>query len=274
MTHLKSRHQITVLLFSLLCFLCVPYTHAAPKKKLLTEWNGVTVDSIKTVDHSVWERLLKKYLKANSGMTLFRYGAVSTADKVALKNYIRALGKVNPASLNRNEQFAFWANLYNSKTVDLVLDHYPVSSIKRIGNVIKGPWDQKNITVNGKRLSLNNIEHGILRPIFNDQRIHYVLNCASIGCPSLPKRALTSKNYRAIMALSARQFVNHRRAVSFEKGDLTLSSIYDWYASDFGRNERAVLKAISKHAKPQLKKQLNEYKGKIKYNYNWSLNKI
>ena len=246
---------------------------AAPAKVLLTEWSAFDANSKVSVDHRAWQAFLSKYVKTRSGINLVKYAAVTNADKAALGKYIAYLQNIDPASLNRAEQFAYWANLYNSKTVDLVLDNYPVSSIKKIGSVISGPWNKRYLKVKGRALSLNNIEHGILRPIFNDQRIHYVLNCASIGCPNLSKQALTAKNYRSVLTRSARDFINHQRAVNFSGDTLVLSSIYDWYARDFGTNQTQLLKSIAKYAQPTLKKKLLAHKGKITFQYDWALNK-
>jgi hypothetical protein len=173
------------------------------------------------------------------------------------------------------EQFAYWINLYNAGTVQLILDSYPVKSIRDIkpgGLFSSGPWDAKLFTVEGEALSLNDIEHRILRPIWKDPRIHYVVNCASFSCPNLQGAAFTAENLEALLDQSARSYVNSSRGVALSGNRLTLSSIYDWYGYDFGRNEAEVLAHLRRYAGPELASQLAAFKGRINYRYDWSLN--
>lgn len=108
---------------------------------------------------------------------------MSLASKQQLKRYIQQMASLDPRDYKKQEQFAYWVNLYNALTVQLVLDNYPTSSIKKLGKGFFsfGPWDDDIIRVAGKKLTLNDIEHRILRPIWRDKRIHYVVNCASLG---------------------------------------------------------------------------------------------
>ena len=144
----------------------------------------------RSVDHGAWGMLLKAYVKPDSsGLNRFDYQHVSSADREALRGYIKGLGKVAVSKLNRSEQYAYWINLYNALTIDVVLTHMPVNSIRDIdispGLFASGPWDKKLIAVDGIEVSLNDIEHRILRPIWQDPRVHYGVNCASVGCPNL-----------------------------------------------------------------------------------------
>ena len=169
----------------------------------------------------------------------------------------------------------YWINLYNAGTVQLIVDRYPVKSIRNIklgGLFSSGPWDAKLYTVEGEALSLNDIEHRILRPIWKDPRIHYVVNCASFSCPNLQGTAFTAENLETLLDQAARSYVNSSRGVALAGGRLTLSSIYDWYASDFGRNEAEVLAHLRQYAGPELNSQLAAYQGRINYTYDWALN--
>ena len=145
------------------------------------------------------------------------------------------------SSLNRGEQLAYWINFYNALTVQVILDHYPTDSILDIkispGFFSIGPWDKKLVTVEGEELSLNDMEHRILRPIWRDPRIHYGVNCASIGCPNLLTTAYTADNVDGLLTENAVAYVNHPRGASLQNGALTVSSIYDWFEEDFGGNE-------------------------------------
>lgn len=252
---------------SLLFLLLSASTFAAPKADLWPYWQQYATSNSQTVDHSRWQRVLDKYLVVQPNQTLFRYGRVTDSDKYELDRYLRDLTKRDPHQLSRNEQFAYWVNLYNAQTVKLILDSYPVSSITKLGGFFSfGPWDEQVLTINGKTLSLNDIEHRILRPIWQDPRIHYVVNCASLGCPDLQPEAFTATNNERLLEKSATRFINSGKGVNPRSGKTTLSSIYDWYGSDFGNQS-------------QLQKHINQYRhGKpitlnnVSYDYNWSLN--
>lgn len=264
--------RFSLVVATMLCFTMT--AQAAPKSQLIPYWSKHAASKQVNVSHADWQSILNKYVKTKNGFNHFSYGTVTSADKKKLNAYVSYLQGLNPHQLTRAQQFAYWVNLYNAKTVALVLGKYPVSSIRRIGSPISGPWDKKYLKVNGKSLSLNNIEHGILRPIYKDARIHYVVNCASIGCPNLPKKALTAENYKSQMQQAAKSYINHPRGVQFnKKGELVLSSIFKWYAVDFGSTEKNILKHMQKYAQPALKSKLASYKGGIDYEYNWNLNK-
>ena len=232
-------------------------------------------DSEAQVDHSDWQEVLDNYLvqSEKSGHTLFKYGDVSDDHKAQLEDYIDDLQDISPKTLNRDEQFAYWVNLYNAVTVNLIIDSYPVKSIKEIGSVINlGPWDDVVVEVDGQEMTLNNIEHGVLRPIFGENRVHYAVNCASLGCPNLQPQALTADNLEEQLEIAAEDFINHSKGVNLQGDEMTLSSIYDWFGSDFGGSQETVLEHIYNYASPELEAKLDAFEGKIKYDYNWQLN--
>ena len=180
---------------------------------------------------------------------------------------------VDPTALNYNEAFAYWANLYNAVTIDVVLDHYPVKSILRIMSGLRpGPWKRKLVTVNGERLSLDNIEHDILRVHFKDPRVHYAVNCASYGCPNLAEKAFTGGNLEEMLDAGARDYINHPRGVSIVDGRVTASSIYKWFQEDFGGSKTGVIEHMKLYASPELKAQLDDVFTINKFEYDWSLN--
>ena len=160
---------------------------AAPKAELWPRWEAHDAAAARTIDHKPWGRFLAVYLSmGNDGINRLDYGNVSKAHRQMLKQYIGQLSALPISQYSRAEQRAYWINIYNSLTVDLVLSHYPVKSITDIdispGFFSFGPWDKKLVRVERQMLSLNDIEHRILRPIWRDPRLHYVLNCASLGC--------------------------------------------------------------------------------------------
>ena len=238
-----------------------------------------------TVDHSGWDRLLKTYVKPDrSGLNRVDYRAFKAKDHRTLKAYIKKLEATNVAGLGKAEQFAFWVNLYNAKTVDVILDHYPVTSIRNITikaglfGILKssvgagGPWKAKIMKVAGKDLSLDDIEHGILRPIFRDPRIHYAVNCASIGCPNLRTTAFTGKNLEASLEAGAREYINSPRGISTADGKIQASSIYKWFQDDFGGNQQGVLEHVRKYAEGKIKAKLARARGIDGFAYDWGLN--
>lgn len=233
-----------------------------------------------SIDHAAWDRLVKAYVKPGAdGVNRVDYAAFKREEHAALKTYIASLQSVDPNTLDRREQFAFYANLYNAKTIDIVLDHYPVESIKKISlggglfaSISGGPWKAKVVKVNGTALSLDDIEHGILRKRFKDPRVHYALNCASIGCPNLATEAFTGAKLDAQLDAGARSYVNHPRGMRFEGETLIASSIYDWFKEDFGGTDRGVVKHALKYAGPDLAGKLKTATSIGGFDYDWSLN--
>jgi len=233
-----------------------------------------------TVDHVAWDKLLKAYVKPGSdGINRVDYDAFKKSGHRALKDYVARLQAVDPGRLDRNEQFAFFANLYNAKTIDIVLDKYPVKSIKDISlggglfaTFTGGPWKAKVLRVKGMDLSLDDIEHSILRPVFKDPRVHYAVNCASIGCPNLATEAFTKANLAAQLDAGARAYINHPRGVSVAGGRIEVSSIYNWFKADFGGDDRGVLAHLRKYAGPKLKTKLQRANSIDGHDYDWRLN--
>lgn len=255
----------------------VPAAGAAEPAELFRK---AALGSPAMVDHSIWDRLLKQHVKAGAdGINRVDYAAFKASGHSQLKQYIRALEGIDPATLDRPEQFAMLANLYNAETVDIVLDHYPVASIKDIslgGSLLAaftgGPWKAKVLRLKGVELSLDDIEHGILRPVFKDSRVHYAVNCASIGCPNLQREAFTGAKLNQQLDAAARAYINHPRGASVVEGRLIVSSIYNWFKSDFGGSDDGVIRHLKAYAAPSLLAQLNSIKEISDYAYDWHLN--
>ncbi len=251
---------------------------AAPSADLWPLWQATDAESTQVVDHSLWETLLAKYLVTDhpSAINRFRYGAVTAEDQHSLNTYLAQLQKIKVSQLNRMEQKAFWINLYNALTIKVILDHYPVKSIMDVdispGFFSNGPWDAKLLNLEGENLSLNDVEHRILRPIFNDNRVHYALNCASLGCPNLQARAFTATNMEQLLDEGAGSYINHARGAQIVNGKLQVSSIYKWFQSDFGGSRQQVIDHLLQYAQGDLAHTLGTYKGKLRFAYNWDLN--
>ena len=193
-----------------------------------------------------------------------------------LRRYLAGAAETSPDTLTRSEALAFWLNLYNALTVKVILDHYPVKSIRDIdispGLFSDGPWGKKLVSIAGENISLDDIEHRILRPIWKDPRVHYGVNCASIGCPNLQPEAFTTENTDELLDKGAREFVNSPRGAQIENGKLTVSSIYVWFESDFGGTDAGVIAHLKKYARPDLRTQLEKIDRISDNQYDWTLN--
>jgi hypothetical protein len=230
--------------------------------------------STTSIDHGAWDDILGRYLTMGpQGVSLFDYAAVSAADRQGLKAYISALQAVRITAHNRDVQMAYWINLYNALTVNVILDNYPVESIRDISSGLfsSGPWGTEVATVEGANLSLDDIEHEILRPIWRDNRIHYVVNCASIGCPNLAGVAYTASNLAELLEHGARDYINNPRGVRVDNGRVIASKLYDWYADDFGSRDE-LFAHLRHYADPQLRTALDGQTRIYDYEYDWALN--
>ncbi|WP_420585776.1 DUF547 domain-containing protein [Ruegeria sp.] len=228
------------------------------------------------VSHSDWSVFLSRYVAPDvQGVNRVAYSQVTQSDRARLDRYLTDLQAVDSARLTRDQQLAYWINLYNAVTVDVILDNYPVASIRDIreGPLSIGPWNQPLVQVGGETLTLNDIEHRIIRPTYNEPRIHYALNCAAVGCPNLMGRAWEAKTLERDLAAAERAYINDPRGVRFdENGGLILSKIYIWFREDFGPNEQAVLTYIQTAADPELRAKLQEVRRVKAYKYDWTLN--
>ncbi|MBC05451.1 DUF547 domain-containing protein [Thalassospira sp.] len=254
---------------------------AAPEADLWPDWQAHDPQSTLEIDHDAWQVLLDRYVTVQEpGVTSFDYASASQDGGAAKVNaYVEAMTKVTVDQLNRDQQFAYWVNLYNALTVKVVLDHYPVDSIRDIdispGLFSSGPWGKKLIMVEGRTLSLDDIEHRILRPIWRDARIHYAVNCASIGCPALALKAYEASKLDDQLDQAAKGFINHSRAVRVgADGGLVLSSLYDWYRDDFRKSDADFIAHLRAFAGPKLAAILGDTTELdiADYEYDWALN--
>jgi len=262
----------------LLVVVFAPPAAAAPRAELWERWTAHDPASTASVDHAAWDRFLARYLRLPAdgrGPTRVAYGAVTPDDRAALERYVERLAATPVSALARDEQFAFWANLYNALTVRVVLDRYPVGSIRDIdispGWFADGPWGAKLVEVEGEALSLDDIEHRILRPIWRDPRVHYAVNCAAVGCPSLRPRAFRAATLDADLDAAASAFVNDPRGVRVEGGRVVASRIYAWFREDWG-TDADVLDHLRAYAAPALRVSLDGRTTIDRHAYDWTLN--
>jgi hypothetical protein len=262
-------------LFSAMALLAI---FGAPQSDLWPKWQKHDAASAQKIDHSAWDKLLKRYLVAPhpSGIHRVRYGSVAPEDRKALKSYLENLQSLPISAYNRAEQKAYWINLYNALTVEIVLSRYPIESIRDIGIspglFSRGPWDAKLLSIEREKLSLNDIEHRILRPIWQDARVHYGVNCASLSCPNLQPAAFTAENTENLLERGAKEYVNHPRGVAVRNRKLRVSSIYVWFREDFGGNADDLMEHWREYADGALADALQSYSGGLEHEYDWRLN--
>ncbi len=250
---------------------------AAPDAVLWPRWEAHDPDAEAAIDHGVWGTLLQRYLVTGAdGINRFAYGDVTPADRQALGSYLQSLADTPISSFNRPTQMAYWINLYNALTIQVILDHYPTESILDIdissGLFSNGPWGKKLLTIEGEKVALDDIEHQILRPIWRDPRVHYAVNCASIGCPNLQPVPFEPGALDRQLDEAAIDFVNHRRAIDIQDGEVVVSSIYRWFQEDFGNNDQGVLAHLKAYASPDLAMKLEDFTAIDDDRYDWRLN--
>ena len=247
---------------------------AAPSADLWPRWEKHTPGSTASIDHGRLNAFLTKYLRPVDGVNRVDYGAITVPDMIELDGYIADLAASDVDALDRPQQMAFWINLYNALTVQLIMTHYPVDSIKDTGGFLSSPWGRTVVTVADQKMSLDDIEHRVLRPIWRDPRIHYAVNCASIGCPNLAAEAYEADKLDAQLDAAARDYVNHPRAAEVTGSGLVASKIYDWYQVDFGGSEAGVIAHLKQYAEPALAAKLDGVSDIADYRYDWALNDV
>ncbi len=220
------------------------------------------------IEHTIWDNLLKKHVN-NKGMVDYKG---FKADRSELKKYLELVSNNAPNSKwSGNEQLAYWINAYNAYTIELILEHYPIKSIKDIGATIKipfvnTPWDVKFIEIGGKKMDLNNIEHGIIRKQFNEPRIHFALVCAAMSCPPLRNEAFTAAKLNQQLDDQGRDFLNDATKNVVTKDKASITKIMDWYGGDF-KKKMPIKDWINKYASTKLESDNISY-----MDYKWGLN--
>jgi hypothetical protein len=223
----------------------------------------------KPVEHSIWDSLLQKHV-TEKGLVNYE-GFV--ADSTRLNNYLDLLRQNHPNEKHwsSEERLAYWINAYNAFTVKLVADHYPVGSIKDIKNgipFVNTVWDIKFIEIEGQTYDLNNIEHGIIRPKFNEPPIHFAVNCAAISCPKLSNRAYTPKKLDAQLTRAAKSFLADEDKNKLSSDAVQFSKIFTWYGGDFKKDGQTLMGYINQYAPIEVNADAT-----VSYlEYNWDLN--
>lgn len=231
-----------------------------PIKKVVSPLKSTTVNSEVNLDHSQWDILLKKYV-SNDG--LVNYVGFKN-ERETLNGYLNMLSSQQPdINWSVQELLAYYINVYNAFTVDLILENYPVNSIKDIS----GPWTRGIVPIGKNRLSLAGIENGVLRKM-NEPRIHFAINCASISCPNLLNEAYTAAKINEQLNKAGQGFINSSKN-DINTDNPRLSLIFDWYRKDFMVDgEQNVITYINQFSRTKISSDATiDYK-----EYNWNLN--
>jgi hypothetical protein len=268
--------KLLVPVFCLL-LLAVGSAAAAPRAELWSRWTAHDPAALREIDHDAFETFLVRYLRIGpDGVHRMAYGLVSEADRAALDAYLAKLAGLEISAYNRAEQMAYWINLYNALVVRLVLDHYPVGSIRDIarapGGPTDGPWAMKLIEVDGVPLSLNDIQHRILRPIWRDPRVHYALSCGAVGCANLQPEPFRGDQLERQLSTAAITYINDSRCIDIDQGQLFVSSLFRWFKEDFGGTDQGVINHLMAYAKPRLAMKLQYFERIAGDGFDWRLN--
>ncbi|MEO9892087.1 DUF547 domain-containing protein [Aurantibacter sp.] len=218
-----------------------------------------TVTDYKVANHTLWNTLLAKHVDSEGNVDYASF----VADKADLEIYLELLNKNTPDdNWSKNEKLAYYINLYNAATVKLILDNYPLKSIKDINS----PWDKKWVLIGGKKFSLGSIEHKILRKM-DEPRIHFAINCASYSCPKLINTAFLPSTMEEQLEAATVDFINDTTRNKITEDKVQLSNIFKWYKSDFTDNG-SLIDYLNKYATSRASND-----SKISYlKYDWGLN--
>jgi ABC-type phosphate transport system substrate-binding protein len=237
----------------------------------------------KAFDHSFseWNKILEQVVVSaeNGKSTQVKYASLK-ADKAPLEKVTKQLSGVSLKefeSFSQKEQMAFLANSYNAFMIKLVVDNYPIKSVKKLGIPFVGPWKKNYIPLFGKNISLDDIEHGKLRKNYKEPRIHFAVNCASVGCPPLRKGAFTASNWEQQLEEQGKFFFSNNTQNSFDKTKniLRINSIFSWFQEDFESAKHKKDAGVAEFASRYINQMngVNPATVKVEYTeYNWDLN--
>ncbi|MEO1051522.1 MAG: DUF547 domain-containing protein [Bacteroidota bacterium] len=222
------------------------------------------------VNHAAWNTLLKKHVD-NQGLVDYQ-GFMQ--DRAALKDYLLNLTNNAPNTKNwtSDDRLAYWINLYNAFTIDLVLTHYPVESIKDIGPAVQiplvnTPWQIEMIDIGEEKYNLDNVEHNIIRKNFEEPRIHFALVCAAMSCPKLRQEAYTGSRLEEQLADQAQQFLKDTSKNQISPEEIKISKLFMWYKGDF-TDDMSLIAFLNQYTEVVISDDAD-----ISHmNYNWKLN--
>ncbi len=246
-------------------------------KNLWPRWEVNNPLSKEVISHKLWQDFLnRRIVSSEENINLVDYGHMTQIDLNLLKDYLKSMSEINIENYNRDEQLAYWINVYNALTVQVIANYYPVTSVQEInispGLFSIGPWGANLITVKDTALTLDDINNRIIRAIWNDPRTHYALNNGTIGAPNLSRKIYQGNLLDEQLNLAASTYVNSLRGVNVIEGKLIISKLYDWYEEDFGGTKKDIIFHLQQFAKEPLLSQLKHINTIDSYIYNWHIN--
>lgn len=226
------------------------------------------------ISHSSWTVLLSRYVN-EKGSVAYASWKQSDADRRQLSDYLKQLSSADlDAPSSPDDRMAFWINAYNALTIDGVLQHYPIKSIRNLASDSGGfnIWDDYQLYVDGKPYSLNQIEHEMLRPMA-DSRIHFAIVCASKSCPALASEAYSGEKLDRQLSADAKRFFEQPQNFVRGSDSVSVSAILHWYREDFGDTEVEMIHHITPWLKPEYRTSIRRSEQPIEIlEYDWSLN--
>lgn len=223
-------------------------------------------------DHKDYDLLLKSNIKDG----LANYKSIKEKPE-SLNSYLDTLAKVDESSFNtwsEEQRLTYLINLYNAATIKLIVDNYPVKSIKNISKEGQGPWKLEVVNLFGKKISLDHLEHDIIRGNYNEPRVHFALVCAAVGCPKLPNEPFVASTLNQQLDNRTKLFLSEKDNNYIDENQKTvyLSSIFDWFAQDFNKTHGSVLGFVKEYLPAEEAKKINsDYSLKFT-EYDWNLN--
>lgn len=219
--------------------------------------------------HEIWDELLNEYVNEDG---FIDYKGI-LSEKVKFENYLELLSNNAPAnSWNENEKLAYWINVYNAFTVKLIIDNYPLASIKDLNPTLSIPtvntvWTKESFKIGGENFSLDRVEHKILRDEFEEPRIHFAINCASFSCPVLRAEAFKAEKIEMQLAEQARSFINDPQRNKITENAVELSKIFNWFGGDFKKGQ-TLIQFLNKYSEVKISDN-----AEVDFmDYQWSLN--
>ncbi len=265
----------TLISLLVLTALMCSQSFAAIEMRMIEFWNDAESASQINVDHSPLQQILQKYVAPDhpSGISRFNYNAVSDSDLFKLQQYLDYLQLLEPRQLRSAEAKAYWVNLYNAATLNMVIQanrDRNVSKVRARGLPAR-LWRRDIVKVVQQDLSLDDILHGIIRPIYQDHRVHYALFFCTIGGPDMPTEVLDGENNDELLSKLETQYLQQSRAVRLENGELVLSEMFESFDTDFASNRFTLINYFKQHVPEPVAEAISSAVD-IRYDYDWMLN--
>ena len=272
----KTALRLTIGAILFLFFVTNPVSMVNGEEKAGKSWPAAQRVSYGEIDHGNYHQLLQKYVDAN-GAVNYKAWHGNQADRTALQNYLAELGKADQSRQStKPDQLAYWINAYNALTIEGILRVYPTTTIRNHTPKLAGYniWKDLKLTSGDQTVSLNHIEHEILRKM-GEPRIHFAIVCASISCPRLLNEAYLGNSLEQQLTTNTRDFFSRNQNLRVDAAGKTLhlSAIISWFGSDFGKTQLDQLKMLAPYFPQEAKTLLAAGGYRIKFlDYDWNLN--